>query len=216
MKILAVSDIHGSYEKVLTILRSERPFDGLVMAGDLTTNGSEDEAASALDGLLSFGAPVAAVCGNMDPLRLERIFDAKGVSVNGKAVTWGTVGIFGVSGSPPTPMHTPYEIQEADIGERALDGWKQVQSLPTTIFVPHAPPQKTGIDRIASGHHVGSSAVRTFVEKKKPTLLVCGHIHEARGMDTLGPTTLVNCGPAGAGYYAVISVGTSVTVELKG
>jgi hypothetical protein len=113
-------------------------------------------------------------------------------------------------------MHTPYEISEADITDRALEGWNDVQSCSTTIFIPHAPPQKTSIDRIDSGHHVGSSAVRSFIDKKKPTLAVCGHIHESRGMDTLGPTTIVNCGPAGMGFYVVIGVGKTVIVEMKG
>jgi Icc-related predicted phosphoesterase len=216
MKILAIADIHGSYDRVQRMLKSEWPWDGLIMAGDLTTNGSEDEAAAAIDMLLSFDAPVAGVCGNMDPVRLERVFDEKGISVNRKGVLWGSVGVFGVSGSPPTPMHTPYEIAEADIAEYAIEGWKTVQASPTTIFVPHAPPQRTSVDSIDSGHHVGSSAVRSFIEKKKPTLTVCGHIHEARGMDTLGSTTIVNCGPAGAGSYVVIQLDETLTVEMKG
>ncbi len=216
MKLIALSDIHGAYDKTKQILSSEWPWNGLIMAGDLTTNGSEQEAEEAIDMLLSFGAPVAGVCGNMDPSRLERVFESKNISVNGKAMLWGDVGVFGVSGSPPTPMHTPYEIGEADIAERAQEGWTQASSARVTVFVPHAPPQKTAVDRIGSGHHVGSTAVRTFIEKKKPTVTVCGHIHEARGVDTLGPTTIVNCGPAGSGSYAVITIETQVHVELKG
>jgi hypothetical protein len=113
-------------------------------------------------------------------------------------------------------MHTPYELEEIDIAERAMEGWKDAMAYRTTIFVPHAPPAKTSVDKIASGHHVGSSAVRTFIEKRKPTLVVCGHIHESRGIDSIGPTTIVNCGPALSGNYALIQAGEKLSVELKG
>jgi hypothetical protein len=99
---------------------------------------------------------------------------------------------------------------------RAHAGWKDIQSARTTIFVPHAPPAHTKVDALANGDHVGSAAVRKFIEQHQPTLVVCGHIHEARGIDTLGNSILVNCGPAGKGYYAVITLGKEVHVEMKG
>ncbi len=216
MKLLALADIHGAYEKVRSILDSEWPWDGLLMAGDLTTHGSPEEAAEALDMLLSFGSPVAAVCGNMDPAALEDVFTAKEVSVNARGTLWGDIGVFGVSASPPTPMHTPYEISEDEITMRVLKGWNDVSAARLKIFVPHAPPAGTTVDRLRSGSHVGSASVRAFIEQNQPCLAVCGHIHEARGKDTIGTTSVVNCGPAGLGYYAVIQAGEQCTVEMKG
>lgn len=215
MKILALADIHGAYDRAEAILKREWPWDGLIIAGDLTTHGSEQEADAAIVRFLSFGGRVVGVCGNMDLPRLERVFTARGISINQRCVSWESIGLFGVSGSPPTPMHTPYELDEIDIAERAMEGWKDASTHRTTIFVPHAPPARTAVDRIASGHHVGSSAVRTFIEKRKPTLVVCGHIHESRGIDSLGPTTIVNCGPALAGKYAVIEAREKLVAQLK-
>jgi len=151
----------------------------------------------------------------MDPVALEDVLTKKEVSVNGTGMIWGTVGIFGVSGSPPTPMRTPYEIPETEIAARAKAGWAVVKDAATTIFVPHAPPHETSVDRIRSGAHVGSAAVRECVERHSPDMVVCGHIHEARGIDAIGRTTVVNCGQAGRGYYAVITVRDSVKAELK-
>jgi Icc-related predicted phosphoesterase len=131
-------------------------------------------------------------------------------------MTLGDAGLFGVSGSPFTPMHTPYEIPEDEIARRAEEGWKNVAASRWKIFIPHAPPRDTKVDRIALGKHVGSTAVRSFIEQHQPDIVVCGHIHEARGIDTIGRTQIVNCGPAGRGYYAVIHLGEQVSIEVRG
>ena len=216
MKLIALSDIHGAYEKAQAVLSSEWPWDGLIMAGDLTTHGTPEEAARALDMLLSFGSPVAAVCGNMDPAPLEEIFASKEVSVNARGMLWGDIGVFGVSASPPTPMHTPYEISEDEISARAIRGLNDVSAARLKIFVPHAPPANTAVDKLRFGGHAGSTSVRSFIEQNQPCLAVCGHIHEARGKDMINATTVVNCGPAGKGHYAVIHAGEHCAVELKG
>jgi uncharacterized protein len=49
----------------------------------------------------------------------------------------------------------------------------------------------------------------------KPELVFCGHIHEGRGVEQIGRTTVVNCGAAAAGYYAATEVGEKMLVELR-
>jgi len=39
---------------------------------------------------------------------------------------------------------------------------------------------------------------------KNPILSIHGHIHEARGIDKIRNTTILNSGPLRNGYYAVI------------
>jgi len=107
-------------------------------------------------------------------------------------------------------------VSEEEIALRAHSGWKDIQSARTTIFVPHAPPANTMVDLLTNGNHVGSTAIRKFIEQHHPTVVVCGHIHEARGIDTLGASKIINCGPAGKGYYAVITLGKEVLLEMKG
>jgi Icc-related predicted phosphoesterase len=49
--------------------------------------------------------------------------------------------------------------------------------------------------------------VRRIAEEYRPHLLLCGHIHEARGEDTIGPTKVLNPGPFGNGGYIWIEAG---------
>jgi Icc-related predicted phosphoesterase len=47
-----------------------------------------------------------------------------------------------------------------------------------TVYVFHTPPYKTNLDLTYDGEHVGSIAVRQFIEKFQPYLTLHGHIHE--------------------------------------
>lgn len=216
MKLLALADIHGAYDRVEKILQREQPYDALVIGGDLTTRGTEHEARDALGRFQRHGGPLFVVAGNMDLPSFDHLFESLGVGINGRGLIHQTVGFFGVSGSPFTPMHTPYEISEQEIAARSEKGYQDVGTAQTTVYVPHAPPSRTTLDRVLLGRHVGSPAVRSFIERRQPNLVICGHIHEGRGIDQIGPSHVVNCGPAGHGYYAVISLGETIDIALKG
>ncbi len=198
------------------MLAHEQSYDAVIIAGDLTTIGSPREAEEALTLFACHGKPIYIVAGNMDPRALEATFATHAHLVDGRGVLAGDIGVFGVSGSPPTPFGTPYEISETEIALRAESGWKQVESARVKIFVPHPPPLNTACDLLPPGRHVGSSAVRAFIEQYQPDVCVCGHIHEARGLDRIGKTQIVNCGPAGKGFYAVVTVGANISVEVRG
>ncbi len=198
------------------IIGREKNADAVIVGGDLTTRGTVADAEEALASIKGGGKPVFAVAGNMDSPEFDTLFERETVSVNGKGLIFREAGIFGVSGSPPTPMNTPYEISEEETRQRAERGWKDVAAARWKIFVPHAPPRDTRLDKVLMGRHVGSTAVRTFIEQHQPDIVVCGHIHEGRGVDTIGRTQIVNCGQAGKGYYAIIRLDESVSIEVKG
>ena len=44
--------------------------------------------------------------------------------------------------------------------------------------------------------HVGSPSVRGLVEDREPVLGLFGHIHESKGIDSIGRTPIVNPGSA--------------------
>ncbi len=84
------------------------------------------------------------------------------------------------------------------------------------ILMAHQPPVNTKIDQVSPGRHVGSKAVREFIEKRHPLICFSGHIHEAVGIDSIGGTKLVNPGPLRNGGYAFAEVDKNTkVVEIK-
>ncbi len=80
-----------------------------------------------------------------------------------------------------------------------LNQLKKLSEPKKTIYVIHAPPFNTKLDIIANGTHVGSKAVREFIEKEQPMLTLHGHIHESAKMsgswrDEIGQTICINVG----------------------
>jgi uncharacterized protein len=213
MRVLAFSDLHGSVDIVERVLALERRFDLVVLAGDITTVGTPTDLEKSIRRVEAFGKPVLAVAGNMDPLPLERRLEQLGVSIDSRGVVIEDAGFFGVSGAPPSALNTPNEISEREITARAEKGWKQVAGARWKIFVPHASPKDTSLDVIRGGKHVGSIAVRDFILRRKPDATICGHIHEARGMDTIAGQRVANCGPAGKGYYVALTIGETIEIE---
>jgi uncharacterized protein len=76
-----------------------------------------------------------------------------------------------------------------------------------TLFVLHSPARGTKCDVVQGGHHVGSRAVRGFVERHQPPLVLGGHIHESPRVsgawrDTVGRTVVVNPGQFASRHIA--------------
>lgn len=83
------------------------------------------------------------------------------------------------------------------------------RSDPTrTIYVCHSPPADTPLDQMAHNKHVGSRAMRAFIERHAPPLTLHGHIHEAPQMSRryavrLGATWCINPGHDPRHFQAV-------------
>lgn len=87
----------------------------------------------------------------------------------------------------------------------------------TAIVLSHTPPYGTldlGIrfaDPKEGAEHIGSRALRKFVEKTKPALVVCGHCHsQGRLFSSIGRTHVLNIAshdsPGSAGNFAVVDI----------
>ena len=95
-------------------------------------------------------------------------------------------------------------------------GYNQVKTAPQHILVSHTPPLKTKADSIGSGIHVGSKAVRTFIENHQPAYCLCGHIHEARSCDRIGKTRIINPGMIrDGGWIEVLVDNGTVNASLQ-
>jgi Icc-related predicted phosphoesterase len=213
MNIVAISDIHSTYNTLEKILQKEKNADLVLIVGDISTHGTAAEIRIAMEKTLAHGKQILAVAGNMDVPESDNELLRMGISLNARGVQIGDVGFFGVSAAPLSPLHTPYELTEEEIARRIESGFAMIRDAPVKIFVPHSPPYQTKLDRIFLGTHVGSRSIRIWIDQHQPDIVVCGHIHEARGQDTLGKTKMINCGAAQRGFYARITVADDITLE---
>jgi hypothetical protein len=204
MLLLCAADIHGEGGALAKELAATPNVDALVIAGDLTHLGGPGEAAAVLAPALAAGVRVLAVPGNMDRPDVLGWLETRGLSLHGRGVVVGDVGFLGLGGSNPTPFGTPFEVD--DRAARALleAAWAAVAGARLRVLVSHAPPRGTRLDRGPARLHVGSTAVRSFLEDHDVELCLCGHIHEAAGEDTVGRTRCFNLGAGKSGRSALV------------
>ena len=108
-----------------------------------------------------------------------------------------------------TPAYRKDNIAK-DLESFASDAGKE--RIGKTIMVIHSPPSNTVHDRAGfheGWRHVGSIAIREFIEKYQPLLTLHGHIHESYKLtgeykQNIGKTICVNPGTDKYNLYSVI------------
>jgi hypothetical protein len=213
MRLLAFADIHDRFEAVDAVLEKAGAVDALILAGDITTNGTPELVERAIQSWRPRVPHLFAVAGNMDSPAIDEKLVRLGVSLNGQCRRIGDIAFFGCSAAPVS-IGTPYELPEDELARCIELGFNQANGASQLVFVPHAPPHGV-VDRTWSGIMAGSTAVRAFIDRARPGLVLCGHIHEARGQAQVGPSLVVNCGPARRGHYVLAEWTDSWCVQLR-
>ncbi len=191
--------------------------DGVLVTGDLTITGGVRQAESVMKALAAPGLPVLAQIGNMDRPEVDAWLSEKGCNLHTRVreIAPG-IAAFGVGASTFTPFGTPSEFPESSFAAWLEAAWRTARAFPHTILVSHNPPKDTACDVIPGDVHVGSSAVREFLEENQPDMCLCGHIHEARAIDRIGRTVIATPGALAQGGYLVLrSNGGRLSVELR-
>ena len=200
MRIIAVGDIHMNPGDVTSIPGIDSA-DLFIITGDITNYGSSVDAETVLNRLRSINSSILGVAGNLDRPDVARYLEDGNMSLHGRGITVEDLGIMGLGGSNYTPFNTPYEFSEHELSVFLSAGFDQLAGAKNIMLVSHTPPVQTKTDRLANGNHVGSMAVRTFIEKKQPLVCLTGHIHESRGEDHIGRTLVLNPGMIKDGGY---------------
>ncbi len=200
MRLFAIADPHGNYSKIKELLAISGHIDVVLIAGDITNFGPDEKA---LELLGLFDQTVLAVPGNCDN---ESIIDtiemSRAINLHNRSFLIEGIRFIGLGGSNPTPFCTPFEIQECDYEDNINRMLDEVKKDELVVTLTHAPPHGT-LDEVGD-MHVGCNALNAFLGKAD--LMVCGHIHEARGIRRSGKTTIVNPGMASRGYAALIDI----------
>ena len=198
MKILATADIHGSQFRLNIILKNIELYnpDLVVICGDITQFGPGDLAKTLLD---QIPVETFTITGNIDtPDVLEGIDNSKATRIGLKKIVKNKIPFVGISG---------VDFREFKIFEekKLLDD--------KSILISHVPPYGAQ-DKVFLGMHGGSRELRDIINKYKPRLVLCGHIHEDPGISKIGDTTVVNCSMGKRGEGAIIEINDDLSVEM--
>ena len=205
MKFIGFGDIHMDLGGVQTIQGIDSA-DHIIITGDFTNFGSSLDAESVLNRLKEMNPNILAVAGNLDQPEVAAYLEDLEISLHGRGLIIDNLGIMGLGGSNFTPFKTPYEFSEEELSSLLASGYDQLKNVENFILVSHTPPFQTKTDKLSNGVHVGSTAVRTFIEQHQPLLCMSGHIHESSGQDKIGRTLILNPGMIKDGGYMEVDV----------
>jgi uncharacterized protein len=193
VKLLAFSDLHRDLDQAATLVEMSADADVVIAAGDFASvhEGLEET----IGALTAIETPTILVPGNNETEEALRGATAKwdaATVLHGGGATIDGVEFFGLgAGIPTTPWVWSFDLDE----EAAAD--MLVACPEGAILVLHSPPQGH-CDANGSGDHFGSEALLRAIEAKRPTLAVCGHIHESWGCESsIDETPVHNLGPTG-------------------
>lgn len=213
---IVVGDIHDAVQNITRIPECAQA-DGVIISGDITFNGGTAQAKTVFTEIEKLCPIIFAQIGNMDKSEINTWLSGIGKNLHGQVHELApNVGIFGIGGSTRTPFATPSEFEEADYAAWLTDAWEDVQKWQHKILISHNPPKDTACDILPNGLHVGCSTLRDFLLKHQIDICICGHIHEARAVDNLGQSIIINPGELSQGGYVVISFkDQKLSAELK-
>jgi Icc-related predicted phosphoesterase len=192
MKLLAFSDLHRDRDRAERLVELAREADVVLGAGDYAT--MRVGLGGTIEVLGAITTPSVLVPGNAESdteLWQACAGWASAHVLHGTAVQLNGAEFFGLGGGvPPTPFPWSFDLSEEEAAAK-------LESCPEgAVLVVHSPP-KGYLDE-AHGRHLGSRAVLEAIERKRPALVVCGHIHQCWGSEAaIGTTPVVNVGPDG-------------------
>lgn len=194
IRFLCFSDLHRDQEAAKNLAKLARDVDFVIGAGDFANR--HEGLADTLDILAAVETPSVLVPGNGETLEelraaaadwaAARVLHGTGCEIDGVRF-WGVGG-----GIPVTPFGDwSYDFDEQQAEEMLAD------CPPEAVLVVHSPPIDT-VDQDDGGRVRGSTAIRECIERRRPRLAVCGHIHGDWGKQVrLGDTPVLNAGPSG-------------------
>lgn len=192
MRILAFSDLHRNREVARSLRDAAGAADIVVGAGDFATRG--EGLADTLELLRGIAVPLVLVAGNHDNLAEMRaaMRDCGNAHLlHGTGAVIGGAAFFGLGYEIPGGNDSPWNqrLEEAEAEELLA------HCPDDAVLVTHSPPFGVA-DLQRNGAHEGSRAIRAVIERCRPRLVLCGHIHSAWGMmGVIGRSPVHNLGP---------------------
>jgi len=203
MKCLAISDIHSRVSRLknLRSLMVDESIDLILLAGDLT-NG-EPDALSIVDSILSTldFAPILAIPGNIDSLKVSNYLFNEGISLHKKSVSFkgqSFVGFGGAVGGFSDLNYSEFEMERS-----LVHLFSSIKNPSDSILVTHSPPKFTKLDTTWFLKSAGSLSVLKSISHFQPKLALSGHVHESNGVQKIGSSLAINVSAAKSGQAVI-------------
>jgi hypothetical protein len=224
MKILALGDPHGKLPKNLDSIINKNKIDVLVCIGDVPPvpkafrkgkisyfpkeflKKADKLYKEIIKKLCSYEKPVIILRGNMY-LTGSRNKLTKKIFSSHKNLYYKKTGKLKINGKNFLLFDMSFEPHMY----KKADSWmkrqfssnkpreiminKALKKLEDVIIISHAPPYRC-LDKTEKGHR-GSKILLRAIKRYKPKLVLCGHIHEAKGKSKIGKTEICNLGCCG-------------------
>ena len=196
MKIFAASDLHGdqSLAERLAERAEKEQADLVILAGDITHNDTSTK--SIIGPFVKRQRKVMIIPGNHDSITtVDFLAEMYGIkNMHGYSATYGDIGFFGCGGATVGP-HT--QMSDEEIFSTLKYSHEQVKDAKKKVMITHVHPSGSKIERF-SQFFPGSEGVTRAIKEFKPDIVLCGHIHEAAGIEEiLGKSRVINVGKVG-------------------
>ncbi len=194
LKILAAGDFHADRRLAerLANQAEQEQVDLVILNGDIV---EEDRIEGIIGPFVKKNKRVLFVHGNHESLATATFLTEQyGIThLHGIGVNYKEVGIFGCGGAQIGLS----QLSEEEIFTMLQKGFKMVNKTQKKIMVTHVHPADSQMEKF-SVYVSGSEGVRKAIDKLKPDIVICGHVHEAEGIEEkIGNTSVFNVGKKG-------------------
>jgi len=190
MRILAAADIHGDVQmaKRLADEAERENVDLVVLAGDLFRSDFDTE--NIVGPFRAKNKKIILLPGNHEAISTTNFVAQKydAVNLHGYSVKDGNVGLFGCSADNLGVDR----LSDTEVERMLKQAFNYVRDSEKKVMVTHVHPAHTKMAEL--GLFVsGSRAVENMIKELKPDIFICGHAHEASGIEEkIGNTRVIN------------------------
>ncbi len=189
MKILAFADLHCDIKSLERIKQQvkKKKVDLILCAGDISLFGNCLKEVMEL--LHEMHKPVLMIHGNHETekemIKLCKKYDNI-IFIHKHTAEIRDIVIMGHGGGGFANRDKEFEMLSKSFSKKMKDK--------KSILVTHGPPYGTKLDKI-NGEYAGNKSYTKFINRYKPNIVICGHLHETAGKaDKIGNTMLINPG----------------------